>query len=156
MKRNLFFFLAISFACNNAVNQQKLIEVSTSDSTKQQKLAAKGNSFYMSDRFLEAVKIYDTLISIDSTKAGYYFKRGYCKSMIFDSPDEAIADYLKSIEKNYSEKSISYLNIGALYNLHGRYDSALYFYDECLKINPNQQKAKQQRSEVLQIIKSEK
>ena len=156
MKRNLLFLLVIFFSCYNVVNQQKLYRISASDSIEHQRLAIKANYLYMNDRFLEAVHSYDTLISIDSSKAGYYFKRGYSKAMLLDSFDGAIVDYLKSIEKNYSGKATSYLNIGVLYNLQKKYDSALYFYDECLKINPNEEKAKQQRSEVLKIINKRK
>ncbi len=45
--------------------------------------------------FLEAKLSYDTLISIDSAKGEYYYKRGNCESMISDNKTNAIIDFLK-------------------------------------------------------------
>ena len=84
---------------------------------------------------------YDSLISHGYTKSGYYFKRAYCKQMLSLDFADAIADYRMSIVLNYSEKNLAFLNIGALYMTLHSYDSAIYYFDRCMKIDPNNVKA---------------
>ena len=97
---------------------------------------------------------------MDSIKGDYYFKRAYCKTMLSPDDPTAVADYLKSTEVNYSKKQSSYLNIGAAHQFKAVFisstdqeritqlDSALYFYNQCLKIDPNNNKAIQWKEEV--------
>lgn len=121
--------------------------------TDLESLAKEANLFYQQNNYSQAITCYNTLISIDSTKGGYYFKRGYCKSMLLNSVD-AIADYKKAIACNYSEKKKAYLNIGVLYRVAlNQYDSAIYYYNEYLKLEPNDDKAKQEKKAATETLK---
>jgi tetratricopeptide (TPR) repeat protein len=134
------------YSCNNPVHEKTALSY-------KDKLAIKANEFYQQDKFKEAILGYDTLISMDSSKGGYYFKRAYSKSMLLNT-NGAIDDYLKSIDRNYSEKEKSLFNLGVLYSLNKKFDSALHCYDECLKLNPENAKARQWRLETLKSQKS--
>ena len=158
MKMKFFFiFLIFISACNNAT--EKKYEEQSTDYNSQtsfdiKSLAKRANSFYEQEDFQKAVISYDSLILVDSTKAGYFFKRGYCKSMLLDKA-AAIPDYKKSIELNYSGKQTAYQNIGELYQLVLRkYDSAIYYYNECLKIEPHNETAiKGKEESIKRLIK---
>ena len=154
--KRFLVLLIIVVACNNSSEQKN---VRNSKETKQQTvidtkaLAKKANLFYEQNNYLQAISSYDFLISIDSTKGGYYFKRGYCKSMLLYNI-AAIADYKKAIERNYSEKKIAYLNIAGLYRIVlNKPDSAIYYYNEYLKIEPDNEKVKQAKEEAIESLK---
>ena len=109
--------------------------------TKENKFLEKADQEYKSKKFDKALNLFDSLLLMDSTQANYYFKRAYCKSMMFDDTG-AIKDYKKSLYYNYNKKGSVYLNLGSLYYLaFHKFDSAIYFYNECLKLDPNNQKA---------------
>jgi tetratricopeptide (TPR) repeat protein len=154
--------LILFFSCNNSSNEKNSKSVSKEDtlSNPEQKLAMIANDFYESKQYALAIPYYDSLISTDSLNAGYYFKRAYCKTILSPDDPTAVADYLKSIERNYSKKQSAYLNIGAAHQFKAVFrcttdpdrisqlDSALYFYNQCLKIDPNNNKALQWKEEV--------
>jgi tetratricopeptide (TPR) repeat protein len=104
-------------------------------------MTKRANHYYEENMFLEGKQAFDSLIAVDTSKSGYYFKRGFCKMMLQRDDEGAIADYMKSVEKNYIGKSSSYLNIGVIYRRNKQYDSALYFYNKCLDISPNDSEA---------------
>ncbi|CAN5520169.1 hypothetical protein BH11BAC3_BH11BAC3_13610 [soil metagenome] len=118
------------------------------------------NEFYENKNYALAIVYYDSLILMNSIKGGYYFKRAYCKTMLSSDDPTAVADYLKSIEVNYSKKQSAYLNIGVAYQFKALFrsstdqdkiiqlDSALYFYNQCLKIDPSNNKALQLKEEI--------
>ncbi len=156
MKMKIFIFIIILISCTNSKEkdakrnkqsqQQIVVDVKA--------LAKKANLFYEQNRCVEAIACYDSLILIDSAKGGYYFKRGYCKASLLNNPDGAIADYKKAIELDYSEKKSAYLNLGVMYWIVlNKPDSTIYFYDHCLKIEPTNEKAKQQRQAILGNLK---
>ena len=75
--------------------------------------------------------------------------------MISDSKD-AINDYWLAIKYNYKNKSWAFLNIGTLYRGYGQYDSAIYFYDKAIEIDSTYKKAKEEKEEVLKLMKGMK
>ena len=168
MLRDVFFpfSIVVFFSCNSSTVGQNISSRANVDSAKYDSLnlVERANYFYENKIYAKAKFSYDTLISIDSTKGEYYFKRGYCKSMIPDSKG-AVIDYLLSIEHNYDKKYKAYLNIGVLHRGNAvfystsqnksiaEYDTALYFFNECLKIAPNNVKAIKERDEVIGILK---
>lgn len=110
------------------------------------------DSLYKEKKYEEAETLYDTLILKDSLDGYYYFKRGFCKSMNLKIT-EAKEDYLKAIALNYIDKKKAFLNLGTLYRFQGNYDSAIYFYDESLKVDSNFTKAITEKNEVIKILK---
>ena len=153
---SFLFYIIITFSCHN----------NSMEPIAGHELAERANEFYENGKYSEAMLLYDSLLSIDSTKGGYYFKRGYCRSMLSDN-DNAIADYLKAIKYNYSQKGAAYLNIGVLHRSRGlfncstndcrtkEYDSALYYYNECLKIDPTDAEAIQEKKAVIEELKQQ-
>ncbi len=133
--------LFVILSCNNA----KKINPSTDTKRMEQR----ANDLYMSNNYSTAILTYDTLISIDSTKGEYYFKRGYSKTMTSTDNTAALADYFKAIAHNYDNKAKVYSNIGALHRANAvfhcstnserivEYNTALYFYNESLNIDPS-------------------
>jgi tetratricopeptide (TPR) repeat protein len=142
--------------------------ISCSSPTKQtgnNSLEEKANKLYESESYAEAKSLYDTLIAADRANGEYYFKRAYCKSMLSSDDPSVIADYLQAIKHNYSKKQSAYLNIGAEHRFRAvfrsttnqarkaEYDTALYFYNESLKVDPNNAKALREKQEVLENLK---
>lgn len=136
-----FVLLSCNGICEKKIANREAIDTTT--------LKERANYFYDAKEYLKAKLSYDTLITLDSMKAGYYFKRGYSKSMLLNDDEGAIADYLKSIQLNYSKKHSAYLNIGVLFRSKEKYDSALYYLNQCLKIDSANIKALQEKEEVL-------
>ena len=119
---SLLFSVLLLFSCNNANESENHQPLQTE--TLKRKLLAKADSLYLADQFLQAIPLYDSLIAMDSIRGGYYFKRGYCKSMLLETTfdEQAISDYKKSIELNYIKKESSFLNIGVIFRFYGMYD----------------------------------
>lgn len=146
----LLIFCLVS--CNHGSKRSQKQVDSIYKTPAEKGLANLANSKYTDQKFSEALQLYDSLISIDSAMPGYYFKRGYCKSMLFDY-NGAITDYKKAINHNFSGKSNAYSNIGAVYDLclH-KYDSAIYYYNECLKLDPENIKAKMGKADAIKTL----
>lgn len=119
-------------------------------------LIKKANSYYQNDEFLLAKYFFDTLLLINPLNGEYYYKRAYCKYMLQNDNDGAISDNLNSIKCNYKNKKGAYLGIGTIYRIEGKYDSALYFYNKSLEIDSGYKKAKEEKAEILRIIKEQK
>lgn len=68
----------------------------------------------------------------------------------------AINDFYNAIKYNYDKKRGAFLNIGTLYRSYGQYDSAVYFYDKALEIDSPYEKAKEEKNEVLKIMRDKK
>jgi tetratricopeptide (TPR) repeat protein len=123
----------------------------------------KSDELYQQKLYSDAKDCYDKLITIDSTKGEYYFKRGYCKSMISSDDPTIISDYLQAIKHNYKDKKSAYLNIAAEHYFRVLFrcstdkeqktecDSALHFYSECLRVDPGNAKALQDYQRVALI-----
>ncbi len=108
--------------------------------------------FYDHDDFEKSLKCFDSLLFISPLNGEYYFKRGYTKMMLLDDKG-AINDFFTAIKYNYDEKEVAFLNIGTLYRSYGVYDSTIYFYDKALEVDSTYQKAKEEKNEVLKIIR---
>lgn len=80
-----FFVIIISWNYNH---KQTNLQMNINKNSN--KLEDRANDFYKKKMFLEAKLSYDTLISIDSAKGEYYYKRGNCESMISNSKIDAI------------------------------------------------------------------
>ena len=148
------YSLLVFISCNYSKKEReagKSLNLNTDNIDFNKKLAERANGLFEKDKFSEAIIAYDNLILVDSLKAGYFFKRGYSKSMLLDKPG-AIADYKKSIALNYSQKESSFQNIGALYSVQAKYDSALFYLNECLKLNPTNKVASDLRTEALNYL----
>ncbi|MEO5942467.1 MAG: tetratricopeptide repeat protein [Ferruginibacter sp.] len=128
-------------SCDDNTKESKDTQETKNTVIDKESMAKKANHYYEENMFLEGKQAFDSLIAVDSSKAGYYFKRGFCKMMLQRDDQGAVADYTKSIEKNYIGKSSSYLNIGVIYRRNKQFDSALYFYNKCLDISPNDSEA---------------
>lgn len=146
--------LIVFFSCGDSLKEKDITTASKGGNAviDKQKLAERADDFYEKDKYLEAISSYDTLISIDSTNGEYYFKRGYSKSMLLHDAASAISDYFVAIERNYSRKASAYLNIAVLYRNDAKYDSALYYYNECLRTDDSNIKAIQGKKEVIEIL----
>ena len=141
----LFVLVVILLTIESCGDNNEIKVISTKPDVNQKETsseqAKRANKLYENGSFRNCVTCYDSLIKVDSIKAGYFFKRGYCKMMAFDSVG-AISDYRNSIALNYSQKDLAYFNLAIIYQLmKKRYDSAIYFYDKYLNINPQNSEA---------------
>jgi tetratricopeptide (TPR) repeat protein len=149
MRIKYFFAFIFILSCTNNERLDERDNNKEKNSFYTQQLSKRANFFYKNNKFIQAIACYDSLLLLDTTKGGYYFKRGYCKASLINIPYEAISDYKKAIELNYSEKSSAYLNLGVMYWIVlNKPDSAIYYFDECLKIDPDNQKAQFEKSAI--------
>ena len=160
MAIRILFFILFFVACNSPLkktdeNQHSAVRNTDSD---EKKLSERAYEYLEKKEYLKGILSYDTLISIDSTKGGYYFNRGNCKMMLLNdlSDADAIKDFYRAINCNYSKKQKAYFNIGVIYTSIGKLDSALYFYDEGLKIDPRDPIGLRNKKEVSDILKKAK
>lgn len=63
--------------------------------------------------------------------------------------DEAKIDLMRTINLNYDNKATSYLNLGELNRVQGKFDSAVYYYDQCLRIDPHNSNAAEAKKAAL-------
>jgi len=136
-----FFFLLVAISCNE-VKEKKTSHVFNSKPTSE-----RANFYYENKNYDKAIECLDSLISFDSSNGDFFFKRGYSKSMMPDIIG-ACEDYKSAIKLDYRRKS-AYLNIGVLLAGSGYCDSAVYFINECLKLDPENKKAKQMKDACL-------
>lgn len=140
-------------SCNNALPIKNLY---TKKIINKVKLAEIAENSYETDQYLEGKLLYDSLIALDSPKSGYYFKRAYCESNISSISQDAINDYLTSIKMNYSRKDLAYVSIGMIYCFQTKYDSAVYCFNECLKIDPLNEYAIKGKQAAINILNDAK
>lgn len=135
-----FLLLLCFISCGNNHNRQKDIEAKNAIA----KIELEADAFYEKEDYPKAIIFFNKLIAQDSTKAMYYFKRGYSYSMLFNT-GQAIRDYLKSVELG-ADKYKAYRNIGINYSTIN--DSlAIYYFDKCLEINPGEEKVLKEKEE---------
>jgi tetratricopeptide (TPR) repeat protein len=153
LKNCFLSVLIFLFSCNNrSVNTRDINKGKQDSNIDFDRMADK---FYKEKKYFEAKQFYDTLILNGSSKGEYYARRGYCNARLGDL-DAAKNDYLKTLNFTYDDKKTLYVNLGMIYRFNHKYDSAIYFYDECLKLDSTFLKAKNEKKEVnsiLQIIK---
>ncbi len=141
------FSFILFFSCNNPSKKKHNINNKSVEQIAE--------DFYKEDKYLEAKQSYDKLISIDSSQGKYYNRRAYCNAVLGDF-EEAKRDYLKTIALNNVDKKNVYLSLGMLYRFNKEYDSAIYFYNESLKLDSNFLKAKDEKREVNSMLKVSK
>lgn len=163
MLRQNYYLVAftILFSCTQSTDHKESSFKEDSITTPIQKLEFIANEFYEDDDFLLAIPYYDSLILIDSSKGGYYFRRGYCKMRLLNDLG-AIYDYNIAVERNYSMKHVAYFYIGLIHRRHGlfenynnritEFDSALHFYNLCLEIDPDYKSALEEKKKVQQDL----
>ena len=150
------------FSCTHSSNDKHPTAKEDSTLSPLQKAEAIADIFFEDGDYSIAIPYFDSLISIDSSKGGYYFKRGYCKMRLLNDIG-AIYDYNIAIERNYSMKHLAYFYIGLIHKSHGlfknynnqiaEFDSALHFYNLCLEIDPNYESALLEKEKVLEHLK---
>jgi len=167
--RYFLIIIVILTSCNNKTNEKNFrkteisIEEQMSDTNKTDsfhftkdnilELKTDADSNYKENNYYKAIKLFNQLIRLDSTKGEYYFKRGYSYSMMLNGED-AIKDYLKSAAMGY-RVSTSYQNIGANYSTIN--DSlAVYYLNESLKYDPDNKVAMRVRSECMERLNKSK
>ncbi|MEQ1555068.1 MAG: tetratricopeptide repeat protein [Ferruginibacter sp.] len=149
-------------SCNNSQDEEIFKNISVEDSVnKSDEISVMTANMYFDEKMYKlAIPYYDSLIIRYPQKGSFYYKRGYCKSEVKHDDPSAISDYFRSIELNYSQKQLAFYNIGSAYHFSGlfrstteeekivKFDSAIYYYNECLKINPNNNYAIKGKEEV--------
>jgi tetratricopeptide (TPR) repeat protein len=153
--------LILIYSCNSHASG-KIIEgpqIRDTANSQEQKWLLIAKGFYSKHEYSLAKPYFDSLISINPVNGEYYFKRAYCKTDLSSDDSSAIGDYFKAIEFNYRNKQSAYLNIGAAHRFKAIFrcrkeaeqiqqlDSTLYYYDKCLEIDPNDEKAIQEKRE---------
>lgn len=103
------------------------------------KLKKQAKENYEKDNFLEAYKDYDKLIKMDSTNGEFYFNKGFSEMGLMKY-DDSRNDFFHAIALYY-RKASSYYNIGLTY-LYDNDSLAAYYFETCLKFDPNHEKAK--------------
>lgn len=142
----IFTIIVLLFSCN---------DTSTNDSERRNSeiyFAEKANISYRLDKFKEAKLYYDSLLILNPFNSEYYYRRGYSKFMLLYDNKGATEDFFSAIKYDYINKKSAYLNIGTLYRIGEKYDSAIFFYNKALEIDSNYKKAKKEKNEVIQII----
>jgi len=136
MISKILFYCILLFLCSCSNNDKH-----RDDTFKKTAIIIdKANKHYNAEEYSLAKVYFDSLIKLDSLNGDYYFKRGYSKSMLLDLSG-AISDYSKTIKYNGNRKKSALLNTGTVYYNMGNYDSAIIYLNECLKLEPNNEKA---------------
>lgn len=146
-----------AFSCTN----------SSKHKNTKMKLEEKAENEYKADNYEKAIKLYDTILTIDSNRGDLYYKRGYSFMMLKSSSSQnaefffeqrrnndlmAINNFLKSIQLGY-KKSDSYLNLGAIYAFIN--DSiVLQYLSKGLSEDPNNKKLKHEKQLCEERIKT--
>ena len=94
-------------------------------------LEQKALFYYNNGTYSEAIRYFDQLIHLDSTKGEYYFKRGYSYGKQFDQFEEFI-NYEKAIELNYDVADANF-NIATIAFTNDQDSIAIVYLDKSLK-----------------------
>ena len=129
-KMAVWIITITAFSCDN---QQKKIQ-SQRTSVDITILESKANILYYQDRYLEAVKYFDSLIKIDSLNGEYYYKRAFSHGML-SQRIMAVDDYKKAIQFKFKVND-AYYNIGVNY-LFTNDSLALSNFERCIETDPN-------------------
>lgn len=131
MKVNLILFIVfLSFCSSCFENKTKNQEIN------KDLLLQKARENYNANNFSLALKLLDSLITIDTTEGEAYYMRGYCKDQIYKDFHSSSDDYKKSISLNYKKSSALY-NLGLSEMALFRDSLALIYFKEAHKIDSN-------------------
>ncbi|MBW1692741.1 MAG: tetratricopeptide repeat protein [Deltaproteobacteria bacterium] len=103
----------------------------------------RGNSYYRSGKYQQAIKEYNQAIHLDPKFARAYYNRG----LAYDDKgqhDKAIIDYTKAIEINPKDAE-AYINRGNAYGDLRKYQFAIKDYNEAIRIDPENQIVQEKR-----------
>lgn len=130
MMRLIFFNLIVSLlvSCNNLRDEEDTLR----------NLISKADLHYKAENFTKAITLLDSIISIDSTRGEFYYKRAHSKAMLYKY-ESSNYDYLKSIDLNY-RLGDSYFGLGLNYN-YVNDTLSMKYYERALQINPNDEAA---------------
>jgi tetratricopeptide (TPR) repeat protein len=92
----------------------------------------KGQSFYASDNYNEAIESYARAIELDASLAAAYNGRGDAYASLGDT-QQAIKDYDKAIERD-PEDVVAYYNRGTVYSDIGDTKQAIKDLKICAKL----------------------
>jgi tetratricopeptide (TPR) repeat protein len=110
----------------------------------------KANAFYEKGDYKSALSFYNSLIKKDSLNGEIYYKRGYCKSQLFN-PKTSENDYKKAIRFNYRVKD-AYFSLGVNETFYN--DSlALKYFNIVLAMDSTYEKAKTLKKEAIERLK---
>lgn len=97
------------------------------------------NELYEANHYLEAYKLYESLIQYAPNDGELYFKRAYCKAR-FGEFEQSNADYFKAINLGYKQAS-SYYNVAVTY-LATNDSLAAFYLEKALSIDSGNTKAR--------------
>jgi tetratricopeptide (TPR) repeat protein len=141
-RRFVYFTILMSvFSCssnNNNLNKEHTVS-DRSGGMEIDSTLNKMNLAYNQDDYKNALIYIHTLIKMDSTNGEYYYKKGYCESGLFNT-NESIKAYQISIIHHYRVIDATF-SIGVLYSLTNDSIAKSYF-EKCLAIDPNYERAK--------------
>lgn len=92
------------------------------------------NEYLINAGYEDAIKISNVIITLDSTKAKGYYKRGSIYQLI-KNDSLALLDYTKTLELN-EDYTDAYYNRGVLYEARGMFDLAVKDYTQAIKKKP--------------------
>ena len=162
-KSFLYLFLLFSIvSCNNSQDEEIFKNISVEDSVnKSDEISVMtANMYFDEEMYKLAIPYYDSLIIRYPQKGSFYYKRACSKREVDHNDPSIISDFFKSIELNYSKKEFAFYGIGVTHHFNGlfrsstekqmiaEFDSALYYYNECLKIDPKLKEAIKSKEEV--------
>ena len=112
------------------------INVKQFDDKDTAQLNLEAELMYSSDQYTEALELYSRLLSVDSLKGKFNYRKGFCLLRLLRYK-EAMHYYLRSIDLNY-KKFESYKTLGIIYYMSlNDYTQAKKYFEKCLEINPN-------------------
>lgn len=106
---------------------------------KKNNLLIEGNVYLCNEHLIsggydKAIDVSNIIISLDSTLARGYYKRGSIHQLM-NNDSLALLDYTKTLKLN-EDYTDAYYNRGVLYEAQGEYDLALKDYTRAIKKNP--------------------
>jgi tetratricopeptide (TPR) repeat protein len=96
---------------------------------------AKGNEFANASRWQEAREAYTRAIKLNPKYAPAFYARGVARSWLGDYR-QAIRDYDKAIELNYSRDDLAYYHRGVAYSKLEDHSQAIRNYDKAIQLEP--------------------
>lgn len=142
--KNVFLFLLILIVSCKDQSSNKIV-------SNKSKLEKQASNHMNKEEFEKAIPILNSLIFMDSTEPEYYYKRAYSKARTNLNFYGAIGDYKLAYKYKLKDSFDVLLSLAVCYSFIGEFDSSIYYYDRCLRINPNDEIARKQRNEVIQL-----
>lgn len=141
------FSLTIFIGCGTtSKNEDKVIVPDSSMSrissiTDSSSLVIQAALQYESDKFEEAIELYNKLIELDSTNGDFFYRKAYSLARL-RRDSAAVENYLKSARLDF-RRFDAYRSIGIIYAI-GLNDKskAIFYLEKCLEIDPDTEEIK--------------